>query len=73
MSTAALDLDLEDVSGRLLNSDVNFSWYFSKHVGVGLGFSSTDINYDNADKSTGDRLKIDYKQTGASLFLTFGF
>ena len=62
-----------DVSGRLLNSGAEFSWYFSKYVGVGLSISSTDINYDNADKSSGKRLKVDYQQNGASLFLTFGF
>ena len=73
MSNDALDLDLGDVSGRLLNSNVEFSWYFSKYVGVGLGLSSTDINYDNTDKGSGDRLKVDYSQTGVSLFLTFGF
>ena len=58
MSTDALDLDIGDISGRLLNSDVRFSWYITKHFGLGIAFLSTDINYSNFDSSSGDKLRV---------------
>jgi hypothetical protein len=72
-NTGALDLDFGDVSGRVLNTKVDFSWYFSKYVGVGLALTSSNITYDNSDDKSGDRLKIDYKQKGTTLFFVFGF
>jgi hypothetical protein len=64
------DLDISDIEGKLVDSGIEAEWYFSKHVGCGLGLNITDIDY----RDTGiNSFEVDFRQSGLLGYLTFAF
>jgi hypothetical protein len=69
-SASFLRLNVGDIEGRLVDTKVLFDYFFSRHVGMGVGFNGTDMSY----KDTGDDpLSLDYVQSGALAYLSLAF
>jgi len=65
-----LDLEISDFEGNLLDTRVLIEWYFSQHVGFGVGTNTTEI----AIRDTGDDpFSVDYRQSGVLGYFTFAF
>lgn len=66
-----LDLEVGDFEGRLVDSDFALSWYFSKHVGIGVEIASTNIE---VRVTSGDNpFFVDYRYSGLAGFLSITF
>jgi hypothetical protein len=66
-----LDLDVGDYLGHVINSEVTLDGFFSKHVGIGIGTNTGDIQFESTGGDTNDR--VAYRQSGFTGYLTFGF
>jgi hypothetical protein len=71
ISADSLELDIGDIDGRVLNSEARLTWYFIRHLGVGLGLGNQDLNVTNNEE--GNLFKADYRQTTATLSLSAVF
>lgn len=61
MRAQFFDLDVGDLAGRLVDTEITFDYFFSRHFGIGLGGNTTDIRYENM----GDKpYSVDYRQSG---------
>lgn len=69
--TSFIDLEVGAHNGRIFNTVGNLTWFFSRHFGVGLGLSGSDITYKK--DSGGDKLKVDVRQSSVNANLTFVF
>lgn len=47
IATSTMDLKLGEHDGRILNTSVSLNWFFSRHVGAGIGISASDVEYRN--------------------------
>ncbi len=43
IKTSFIDLDIGKHSGRIFSTWASLTWFFSRHVGVGLGLSGSDV------------------------------
>ena len=64
------DLDFGDFSGRFVDTRFTVDYFFTKHISVGGGFATTDIN---ASKSGDDPWRIDYQYSGILLYFGGAF
>jgi hypothetical protein len=65
-----LDLQIDDLDGKVIDTTFLIEWYFSRHVGVGVGTNGTDIDIrDEGD----DPFTIDYSVSGLMAYFTFSF
>ncbi len=65
-----LDLQIDDIDGKVIDTTFLIEWYFSRHVGVGLGINGTDIDIrDEGD----DPFTVDYSVSGLMAYFTFSF
>jgi hypothetical protein len=65
-----IDLDVGDFEGKLTDTTVLLEWYFSRHVGVGLGVNRADIDVRDAGE---DPFLIDLSQSGVLGYVSFAF
>jgi len=63
--TSFIDLSIGVHEGRIFNNSANLTWYFSRHFGLGLGLAGSDVVYENT--SSGNRIKVDLRQTSLTL------
>jgi hypothetical protein len=71
LRTSFIDLEIGAHNGRIFNTWGAITWFFTQHVGVGVGVSGSDIAYE---KKTGDeRLKVDIRQSTINFNLSFVF
>jgi hypothetical protein len=69
--TSAIDLEIGAHSGRVFNTWGAITWFFTQHVGVGVGISGSDTAYE---KKTGDeRIKVDIRQSSINFNVSFVF
>jgi hypothetical protein len=71
LRASVLNLDVGDYLGRVVNSGVTLDGFFSKHVGIGIGTNTSDIQFDSAGGDT--PFRVAYRQSGFTGYLTFGF
>jgi hypothetical protein len=65
LRTSFIDLTISEHDGRIFTNTGNLTWYFTRHFGLGVGLSGSDVVYENTG---GDgRLKVDLRQTSAIL------
>jgi hypothetical protein len=69
--TSFIDLELGEHNGRVFSTWGILTCYFSRHFGVGVGLSGSDVLYD---KNTGDeRIKVELRQSSINLSLSAVF
>jgi len=71
MHASFLNLDISDYLIRVVDSGLNLDWFFSKHVGIGVGVSTSDIQFESSGGET--NFRVAYRQSAFSGYLTFGF
>ncbi len=69
--TSAIDLELGEHSGRIFNTWGAVTWFFTRHVGIGLGLSGSDVAYEQT--SAGERIKVDLRQSSVNANLSLVF
>jgi hypothetical protein len=70
LKTSFIDLDIGEHNGRIFSTWVSLTWFFSRHVGVGVGLSGSDVSYQ---KSGETKIKVDIRQSTINANLTFVF
>jgi len=69
--TSFIDLELGEHNGRIFSSWGSLTWYISRHFGVGVGLSASDVVYE---KNTGqEKIKVELRQSAFNLNLTAVF
>ena len=69
--TSFIDLEIGEHNGRIFSTWGSLTWYFTRHVGVGVGLDGADVLYD---KNTGEeRIKVELRQTALTVNLTAVF
>jgi hypothetical protein len=72
MYTRLLYIDYQDFAGGIRESAINYEWYFTRHFGIGGGYSSYQVNIKRYD--TGDyTARFDYDVQGLDLYLKMAF
>lgn len=66
-----LDVEVNDIDGRILTLDLRADYYFNKHVGAGLTLTSFDLNVTQHGIVFDNRLSWDYH--GARIFLALRY
>ena len=62
-----LDLEVGDYDGRLVDSRVTFDYFFHRNVGIGGGFSTTDVNFRT---TADDPFFANYRYGGLQVYLS---
>ena len=70
LRTSFIDLSIGEHNGRIFSTWVSLTWFFSRHVGVGVGLSGSDVAYE---KSGETKIKVDVRQSTINANLTFVF
>ena len=70
LRTSFIDLEIGEHNGRIFSSWVSLTWFFSRHVGLGVGLSGSDVSYE---KSGETKIKVDIRQSTINANLTFVF
>jgi hypothetical protein len=69
ISADALDIEVSDIEGRVLNTRTGLTWYFIRNMGVGIGFGSSDV--DVTKSGPGKLLKVNFRQNTATFSFSF--
>lgn len=67
---SVLDLDIGDYKGKLTDSRITFDSYIWRHVGVGGGLSTTDLE---VSKRGEDPFRVQYEYSGLLFYVTSVF
>ena len=70
VSTSFIDLEIGEHDGRIFNTFGALSWFFSRHIGLGLGLSSSDVFYQ---KDGDPKLRVELRQNSVDLRLSVVF
>jgi len=70
LNAGAFDVDVGDVSARVIDTGFSLDYFFSRHWGIGIGSNYTQISY--SDDST-PRVAIDYSQDVLRGYVSFVF
>jgi hypothetical protein len=70
LRTSFIDLAIGEHTGRIFSSWGNLTWYFSRHFGIGIGVSGSDVGYE---KSGTEKIKVDVQQSSINANLTWVF
>ena len=68
--TSAIDLSFGEHRGRIFSTWASLTWFFSRHVGVGLGLFGSDVAYEKQGR---EKIKVDIRQSAINANLTFVF
>ena len=68
--TSFVDLEIGEHNGRIFSSWVSLTWFFSRHVGVGVGLSGSDVIYEKAGDT---KIKVNIRQSSINANLTLVF
>jgi hypothetical protein len=70
VAASAISLEIGEHDGRIFNTSVSLTWYFSRHVGAGLNVAASDVYYQNdGDVKLGVELR--QKSLAAKLAVVF--
>ena len=70
LKTSFVDLEIGEHNGRIFSTWVSLTWFFSRHVGFGLGLSGSDVIYEKAGDT---KIKVNMRQSSINANLTFVF
>ncbi len=70
IKTSFIDLEIGEHNGRIFSTWASLTWFFSRHVGVGLGLSGSDVAYEKEGR---DKIKVNIRQSTINANLTFVF
>ena len=70
IKTSAIDLEIGEHNGRIFSTWVSLTWFFSRHVGVGLGLSGSDVAYEKEGR---EKIKVNIRQSSINANVTFVF
>jgi hypothetical protein len=70
LRTSFIDLAIGEHFGRIFSTWANLTWFFSRHFGVGVGLSGSDVDYE---KDGNEKFKVDLRQSSISANLTVVF
>lgn len=70
-SARYLDVEINNIQGRILSLAVRSDYYFTKHFGVGLSLATFDLNVRQEGIVFNNELSWNY--TGAQLFLAYRY
>ena len=62
--TSFIDLEIGEHSGRIFTTWADLTWFFSRHWGVGIGLTGSDVVYDKG--SARETLKVELRQNSLS-------
>ncbi len=65
LRTSFISLSIGAHQGRIFNNAANLTWYFTRHFGLGLGLSGSDVVYENTGGD--NRIKVDLRQSSLTL------
>ncbi len=65
LRTSFISLAIGAHEGRIINTAANLTWFFTRHFGLGLGLSGSDVVYENTGGD--NRIKVDLRQTSLTL------
>ena len=65
LRTSFISLAIGAHEGRIINTAANVTWFFTRHFGLGLGLSGSDVVYENTGGD--NRIKVDLRQTSLTL------
>jgi hypothetical protein len=65
LSTSFISLSIGPHEGRIFNTAGNITWYFTRHFGLGLGLTGSDVVYENT--GSGTRIKAELRQTAITI------
>lgn len=65
-----LDLEVSDVEGRVVDTALTFEWFFSEHVGVGVGLNTASIEIRDTSETP---YIVEYRQSGILAHLSVAF
>ena len=65
LRTSFIDLEVGEHNGRIFSSWGSVTCYFTRHFGVGLGLTGSDIVYDR--KTEKERLKVELRQSALTV------
>ena len=65
LRTSFINLSIDVHQGRIFHTFGNVTWFFTRHFGLGLGLSSSDVVYENTGGA--NRIKVDLRQTSFTL------
>jgi hypothetical protein len=71
LHTSFIDLEVGEHNGRIFSSWGSLTWYFTRHFGVGLGLTGSDVVYDQ--KTDTRRIKVELRQSAVSFNVTAVF
>jgi hypothetical protein len=71
LRTSFINLSIDVHEGRIFHTMGNLTWYFTRHFGLGVGLSSSDIVYENTGSDS--RIKVDLRQTSITANAAFVF
>jgi hypothetical protein len=60
IKTSFIDLSFGEHNGRIFSTWVSLTWFFSRHVGFGVGLSGSDVAYEKEGR---EKIKIDANVT----------
>lgn len=70
MNASFLDLDIDDIEGKVIETNFAMEWYVARYFGLGLGFNGNDIDI----RQTGDNpFTVRYDQRGLVAYMIFGW
>ena len=64
------NLETGDFEGRLVDTKFTLDYFFSQHVGVGGGISTTDLRFNDVGD---DPFGVNYRYTGLLVYLSLAF
>ncbi len=67
MEAGFLDIQVDDYDGRMVDTQLVFDWFFTKNVGIGGGFATTDLRF--AKKGTNPFI-VDYRFGGVLFYFS---
>jgi len=70
LKASFVDLEIGEHNGRIFSTWASLTWFFSRHVGVGLGLSGSDVIYEKAGDT---KIKVNIRQSSINANLTFVF
>jgi hypothetical protein len=71
LRTSFIDLELGEHNGRIFTTWGSVTWYFSRHFGVGLGLTGSDLVYEKGSDTM--KLKVELRQSALTINLTAVF
>jgi len=65
-----LNVEIGDITARLVDTRITADYFFTKNIGIGGGFNTTELEY----KNLGDNpVTVSYRQSGFLFYLSLAF